>query len=168
MLCLAYRIFLSHSFKDDTIVKEMQQSLNQPQISLYVAEADRQYGKSLPSKIEKEIDGSDAILVLVTKENGESASVNQEVGYALGRSKLVVPLVEEGAKIGVLLQGLELIAFSLTKLKEALGNINEYFRKLASEKETKGKKQDALLVVGVALAILVVIGVLVYKAAKRK
>ncbi len=165
---MAYRIFLSHSFSDETTVKEIEQSINQPEFSLYVAEADRRYGESLPSKIEAEIDGCDAVLVLITRQNGESASVNQEVGYALGRSKLVVPLVEEGAKTGVLLQGLEFVAFSLNKLQEALGNINEYFGKLASDKKAKGKARDILLGIGVALAILAVIGVLAYRATKRK
>lgn len=165
---MAYSIFVSHSFKNHDIVEKMAKSLRQPDAELYVAEADRQYGESLPSKIMKAIDACDAVIVIITKEANGSASMNQEVGYALGKEKLIIPMVEEGTKVGVLLQGLEFVEFSLSRLEEALGKIVTYVAKKASTKRMNTKKeQNVLLFLGIALVAISLIAIIVYAAAKK-
>ncbi len=79
-----------------------------------MAEADPRYGESLPEKIEGAIDSSDAFLVILTRQAGESPSVNQEIGYAKRGRKRIIALVEEGTRVGVLLQGSSTFSFLST------------------------------------------------------
>ncbi len=168
---MAYSIFLSHSFKDQGIVAEIQSHFQQSEIRLYVAEIDRQYGKVLPAKIKKAIDDSDAVLAIVTKQANESPSVNQEVGYAIGKEKLIVPVIEEGAKVGVLLQGLEFVEFSLTRIQDVFTDVGKYFGRLAAKKEEQSKSRkvkDALVFLGIALGAVALVGLIIYEVAKSK
>ncbi len=99
---MSYTIFVSHSLNDSQIIGEMETAFEKSDVKLYMANRDVNYGNELPAKIKKAIDNSDAVLAILTSNASKSNSVNQEVGYAIGKEKLVVPMVERGAKIGVL------------------------------------------------------------------
>jgi hypothetical protein len=167
---MSYTIFVSHSFSDLQIIEEMETAFEESSVKLYMANRDFNYGNELPAKIKRAIDNSDAVLAILTSNASESNSVNQEVGYAIGKEKLVVPMVEKGAKIGVLLEGLELVFFSLDKIREVFSDVSRYFSKLAASKEKKrtGKKiRDTIVLIGVALAAVALVGVLAYAATKK-
>lgn len=61
--------------------------------------------------------------------------VNQEIGYAHGKSRLIVPIVEEGVKVTGFLEGLEYIPFRKREPSEAISKVVEYLRGLATQKE---------------------------------
>jgi hypothetical protein len=150
---LAYGVFLSHSFKDKALVNELQ-SFDLPGINLYVAEADPQYGDSLAEKIEQKIESSDALAVLLTKNGSSSASLNQEVGYAKRAHKRVIALVEEGASVGVLLQGTERINFTIDKVGDALEHLARYVKAKAIN-----KRQIQLFWLAISATIIVLVAI---------
>ncbi len=160
---MAYKLFLSHSFSDRNIVRELRSSFSQPGIELYVAEVDPRYGQFLPSKIERAIDACDAVLVILTRKAGESASVNQEIGYAKRAHKRIIALVEDGANVGVLLQGIEYLAFSIDKLAEAIDRIVHYVQMLV-----KAKDKDDLLELSLTIVVIAILGVVVLMLLSRK
>ncbi len=165
---MSYTIFVSHSFGDSRAIGEMEASFEGSDVKLYMANRDPQYGNELPAKIKKAINESDAVLAIVTSDANESNSVNQEVGYAIGRGKLIVPMVERGVKVGVLLEGLELVFFSLDKIGEVFLDVRRYFSKLAATKEKRaGKKLRDAVLIGLALAAVALVGVVIYAASRK-
>ena len=145
---------MSHSFKDSALVNALQ-SFSLPGIKLYIAEADPRYGESMSTKIEEAIDSSDALLVLLTKRASESASVNQEVGYAKKAHKRIIALVEEGVSEGVLIQGIETIHFSMDRIADALARVSRYVKLKAQD-----KRRNQLFWVGVFVFGFIIVAVL--------
>ena len=164
---MAYSVFVSYSFNDRTLISALQ-SFVLPGIDLYVAEADPQYGELLPEKIEQKIDSSDALAVFLTKHGGESPSVNQEVGYAKRAHKRIIALVEDGASVGVLLQGMERINFSIDKIGDALERLSRYVKSKADDKRRNQLLWLGLLVGIIALAVVAIIGMVVLGFFRRK
>ena len=83
------RIILSHSSRDLPI-RAQAQAL---EVELYLHELHPDPGTNLPTKIRKAIQSSDAPTFLVTPNTVASSYVNQEIGYALGQSVPVIPLL---------------------------------------------------------------------------
>lgn len=72
-----------------------------------VSEWKDQSGVELKSKVQTDIENADIILVIWTKASKNSAWVNQEIGYAFARKKLILPVVEKGLELPAFLSGLE-------------------------------------------------------------
>lgn len=72
-------------------------------------EYDSRPGEYLPAKIINETHNSAAMVVLLANSGTESYAVHQEIGVAIGKNKLVIPLVETGVSPSalLLLQGLQ-------------------------------------------------------------
>lgn len=175
---MALNVFISHSFKDMKLLDRLNSALSTMDVEPYVAEADPRYGESLPEKIEHAIDSAHAVIVILTKEASISASVNQEIGYAKKAKKLIIAIVEEDANVGVMLQGLEVIRFTLERIDEAIGKLSSFVKKL-SEKydhdkpsgdggQEKGIKDKVWIIVGVITAILAILVLFALLLRKRK
>jgi hypothetical protein len=156
---LVYKLFVSHSSLDTTLV-ELVRSLKLPGIELYFAEDDPRYGDPLPAKIEHEIDTSDALVVFLTKHGAESASVNQEVGYARKAHKRIIAVVEDGTKVGVLIQGVEIIRFSKDRIEDAIKLFVHYVMPKAKEKNGIRLLGIGLLVV---IAVVAIVAIVIWK-----
>ncbi len=147
---MAYKLFISHSFRDMALVRALQ-SLIVPGIELYIAEDDPRYGEQVSAKIESELDSSDAVVVFLTKNGKESDSVNQELGYAKKANKPIVAVVEHGITVGVLLQGIEVIHFSTDKVEDALRRVIRYLKPKAEKKERLG-----WIILGVIISLVLI------------
>jgi hypothetical protein len=134
-------------------------------IDPYLAEADAKYGENLPEKIGSAIDSSDAMIVVLTKEASASPSVNQEVGYAKKARKLIVAMVEEGAATGAMLQGTEVVKFTVDKIGEAIEKVTSYVHRLAKKADQEGV---VWMVVGAAVAILAITALFALAARKKR
>jgi nucleoside 2-deoxyribosyltransferase len=130
-----FTVFISHSTKEPIIVWMFGHLLQLSGINVFVSEWIPEPGKPLPEKIQRQIDASDCVLALLTREGGRSPSVNQEVGYAIGKKKPIIPVVEEGVEVGVLLHGLEYVPFDRSKPDSAVNSAADYIRKLKLQKE---------------------------------
>ncbi len=111
------KIFLSHSSKDEKWINRIVSSVETLGINVYTAERDPQPGKILANKIESEIEICDAFVVFLTRDASFSPYVNQEIGIAKGKKKLIIPLVESGIaeKSLSMLEGIEYIPFDREK-----------------------------------------------------
>ena len=110
-------LFLSHSNRDTVWVHAVNTQLEKLGITVYLAELDLQPGKPLDIKLQRQIDLCDAMVVLLTETAAVSPIVREEIGYAIGVGKLVVPLVaptvaENPALLGML-SGWEYISFDI-------------------------------------------------------
>lgn len=90
---------------------------------------------------------ADALVVLLTKDGQASSYVQQEIGFAEAKGKLIVPLVEPGvSEQGLaMLQGREYIPFDLNNPAPALASLLNYLTRLKTSKE---ESQGALAFIG--------------------
>jgi nucleoside 2-deoxyribosyltransferase len=100
------QLFISHSSRDREW-EVVQKRVEAAGFKAYLAEHDLQPGRPLNNKIQEEIDSSDAVVVVLTRNAAESTIVRDEIGYSLGKGKLVVALVtsdvaRDPAKLGML------------------------------------------------------------------
>jgi FMN phosphatase YigB (HAD superfamily) len=119
------QVFVSYAFSDEEIMKRLCRELKEYEIETYVAVHDIGLGEPLPNKIEEAIQKSDAIVVLLTRNSATSPSVNQELAFAKAKGIRIIPVVENGVKVGVLLQGLKYVDFEREKIPQVSKKIAE-------------------------------------------
>ena len=143
---MAYKVFLSHSSVDAKWVRWIAINAQQVGVEVYLYEHDPQPGRLVADKIEAAIQSCDALVVLLTGNSESSPYVQQEVGYAKGLKKVVVPLVQPGVSQEKLamLQGIEYIQFDFQNPQPGLATLLEYLQKANLSKE----ESQALLAVG--------------------
>jgi len=142
------RIFISHKFvkRDQELAFEFQRVLLQNEINGYLAERKREYELLIREKIKNEIERSDYLVAIVTETSIKSPSVNEEIGYALGRKVPVVILLEKNVNQGVLTHGMEPEIFTRTNFKEHIQNVMEYIVKNGARKKlTEGERKELIV-----------------------
>lgn len=107
-------------------------------VDSYTAEHDAQYGKPLTAKIQNAIRDSDALVAIITKNN-PSPSVEQEIGFALNEEIHVIPVIEEGARVGFMLNDLEQMRFKNDNIEDACDKVARY---IAKELESYADEED--------------------------
>ena len=112
-------------------------------------------GKPAWNTIQGWIDNADAVVVVISKDTlVESSAVSQEIGYAKGKSKFIVPLVGPGVQPGKLAMVMDLtyIPWDGLSLDEATKKLQPSLAQLSESKQAKGwLLLGALALVGVAL-----------------
>ena len=167
------KLFLSHATADGGLVETILGRLVPFGIGVYAAEYDNKAGEHLPDKIKRAISEADLVVVLLTTHAGGSNFVQQEIGFALGQSKLVVPIVSNDAAhqdLGFLV-GTEWInldeddpAKAMQELTNRVGEIavlhhqNELALQRALRLQADQKHQEDLIFYG---AVLVIIGAII-------
>lgn len=89
---MAYKVFLSHSYKDQDIVAAIHDGLVAGGIDVWTSEQHPEPGRLIGGKILQAIGQSDAVVVLLTETSSVSQYVHQEIGAALQAKKPVIPL----------------------------------------------------------------------------
>ncbi len=153
---MPYKVFISHSSRDQGLVISLANLLSKFGVEVSVAEWYLAPGESIDTKVFREIDTSNCVVVLLTQEGVRSTWVQQEIGYALKIPKRIIPLVEKGTDIGDLgaLQGKEYIEYNPYQPQQALIRLSTYVHSLKLEKEEQDR---TLLVVGGLLAFLLLL-----------
>jgi hypothetical protein len=90
------RIFISHSTKDMTLVRQLEKQLDNYGIGVIIAEDRKSPGAELKHKFESLIQQSDIFLALLTEEGVRSEWVLHETRYAKQTNKPMILLKEEG------------------------------------------------------------------------
>jgi hypothetical protein len=149
---MAYKVFLSHNEADKKWVKWISDNAQNIGIESYMYEYDSQPGTFISSKIQAAIAHSNALIVLLTNNSQFSPYVQQEIGYALSKQKLVIPLVQPGVshKALAMLQGEEYIEFNTLAPQEALARLFAYLKKLKESKES-----DEAILIGFGALLLI-------------
>jgi hypothetical protein len=145
------QLFISHSNKDRDWVDQVQKRIEAGGAQAYLAEYDRSgVGHVLNDRLKQAIADSDAVVVLLTANAATSPIVREEIGYALGLSKPIVPLVapevaSDPAALGMLI-GLEYIPFDRDDFQEGLLRLTDVVNDLvrAEREESHLAERDAL------------------------
>jgi len=125
------KVFISHTFSDEDLemAKKLQKILSEAGNDGYLAETRREYDKLIREKIIAEIRKSDHMIAILTEKTIYSASVNQELGYALREGISPIIMREKNAKQGVLTFGLDTEEFTkstfLDSCKMVLSHIQD-------------------------------------------
>jgi hypothetical protein len=154
---VAYKVFISHSTRDQGLVIALANLLSKFGVEVFVAEWYLAPGECLDKKVFEQIERSDCVIVLLTRNGLRSNWVQQEIGYALKtKPNKIIPLVEKGIDSRNLaaLQGGEYIEYEPYQYQEALSKLSTYVRSLKLKKE---EKEKTLLVLGGLLAFLLLV-----------
>ncbi len=153
---MPYRVFVSHSTRDQGLVIALTNLLSKYGATVFVAEWYLSPGEPLDKKVFEQIGSSDCVAVLLTRDGMRSNWVQQEIGFAISSRKPLIPLVEKGiaqADLGAL-QGREFIQYDPDRPQEALIRTATYVGSLKLKKE---QQEKALLVAGGIMAFLLLL-----------
>lgn len=153
---MAYKIFISHSTKDQGLVMSLANLLSKLGLEVAVAEWYLAPVERIDKKVFEQIRKSDCVVVLLTQNGTRSNWVRQEIGYSLQRKKPIIPIVEKGMKRKDLaaLHSTEYIEYDPSQYQEAMIKLSSYVRSLKLKKE---EREKALLIVGGLLAFLLLL-----------
>lgn len=87
-----FRLFLSHLSADKVFIAALRQLLESFRISGFVAHVDIEPTKEWEPEIARALNSADALCALLTPTFHESRWTDQEVGVAVGRGLLVLPI----------------------------------------------------------------------------
>jgi hypothetical protein len=87
-----FRLFISHLAAEKAFASELQLALIQYHISGFVAHRDIEPTKEWQNEIELALSTCDALVALLTPEFHQSNWTDQEIGFAMGRSILIVSI----------------------------------------------------------------------------
>lgn len=153
---MAYKVFISHSARDQGLVVSLANLLSKFGVEVSVAEWYLAPGERLDKKVFEQIQRADCVVALLTRNGVRSNWVQQEIGYSLQCNKSVIPIVEKGIdpKDLAALQGREYIEYDPYQYQQALIKLSSYVRSLKLKKE---EREKALLVLGGLLAFLLLL-----------
>lgn len=89
-------IFISHTWKNKVLAGEVSQTFSELGIKGFVAHEDIEPTKEWAAEIERNLHTCSALVAVLTEDFRESAFCDQEIGYALGRGRLVVAVMQDG------------------------------------------------------------------------
>lgn len=134
-------IFCSHSSNDISMVASLKEMIEAMGHSMYLFEDDQRPGEYVAHKLQEEMRNADAMIVFLTRNSEGSVYVQQEIGYASGVNKPVIPLVELGVPHSALgmLEGREYIRFDRSDNPEEItlglcSSLLSYLNKLDMDK----------------------------------
>jgi len=95
-----FRVFLSHSEADPGLTRRICDVLNRLHIRTLVYEYYPLGGANRFERIKTMINGTPYFLALLTANGLQSQWVNQEIGYAVGVGKTIIPILEIDPRTG--------------------------------------------------------------------
>lgn len=134
------KIFVSHSLKDQELIKGVKTTLEPHGITLFIAEHNFDMQQTITQKIETMIRNCDVALILLTKKAFNSKFVQQEIGYINSCRKPFLQVIEIGLekKITGFNFGRDYIAHDPTLPIETLNKIKNsllaFWRKIEQQR----------------------------------
>ena len=123
------KTFISFADNDVQLMCQLKRMLKNKNIEAYVFCQNKEYELGLCEKITNAIDESDALIAIITKDNN-SPSVHEEIGCAIGGNKLMIMMLEHGAKDGVLSHDREQERFTKDDFETSCKNIIKYLEEV--------------------------------------
>ena len=98
-----FKVFISHNGKDKDIACRLRNLLVViPEMDVILDDCSFEFGEPLPERIVEDIKGCDCFVVFLTKNAEKSVWVNQEIGVAINAGIKIIPIVEDGVRLGLL------------------------------------------------------------------
>ena len=102
------QVFVSHSFKDEKFAKKLRDVLLPFDIDAILAQENPRFDKNLRDKIIQDLKSSMFVIGIITQNNNESISVQQELGFAQGTEIPIIVMRKKDVKFPeALIDGLE-------------------------------------------------------------
>ncbi len=125
-----FRVFISHSCEQANEAQELKEQLEYGGIDCFVASDDIATASEWLVEIVTQLEHMDALITLVTDQSVQSATCNQEVGFALGAGKPVLSVMDQVPPKGLIgsLQAIERKEESMPKdvALEVIGALMKY------------------------------------------
>jgi hypothetical protein len=136
-----FRLFISHTSTNKDSAYRLKQALAEYNIAAFVAHDDIEPTKEWEAEIERALRTMDALSAIISPDFFQSHWCDQEVGFAFGRSKLVVPICKEAIPHGFLgkYQGFKTQGLVPSAVAEKLADI------LITHSDTGQRMADALV-----------------------
>lgn len=144
---MAFKVFISHSVADHSLVYQLKYWLDLNGIQTYVAEFYPAPGMPLGDKIAAAIRDSDCVIAVLTRDGARSNWVHQEIGAAKLANRPVIPLVEKGVPLVGFVDGVEYIPVSPDDPRDAITRVIDYLVAHKANKETQEKATAAILII---------------------
>ncbi|NMC10490.1 MAG: toll/interleukin-1 receptor domain-containing protein [Methanothrix sp.] len=125
------RIYISHSREDEDMALQLSCALWRVGLESYAALYNLSPAISLAERVSYCIHNSECVVALLTKDGSRSATVCQEIGMARGLDLLIVPILEEGAKLPFLIEHLQPITYVREKYADCIGLLIKTIRDLS-------------------------------------
>ena len=141
------QVFISHTFKseDQILAENLKEILSEKGIEGYIAEKEKQYTILISEKIQRRIKESDHLVAIITTDALASASVNQELGYAIREGiDPIIMLEEEVKKMGVFTYGREPEEFTRENFKQSCNNVRDFLIGLGPRTKTSDNDMEYL------------------------
>ena len=143
---MAFKVFISHSVTDLWLVEQLKYWLELNGIETYLAELHPEPGVPLAEKVTKAIEQSNCVIGLITNAGGRSKWVNQEIGYARAKGRLVIPVVEQGESLAGFVEGKEYISFDRANPGDAIRRVVDFLAQKKADKEASEKALAGLVI----------------------
>lgn len=124
------RVYISHSEQDRRLAQELETALWAVNLESFSSLFKKTESLSEAELISFGIRHSDCVIVIISMDGLLSPKVNQEIGLAVGTDQLIIPLLEYGEKLPVLIGHLPAIRFYRGNYENALGAIIKDIRQL--------------------------------------
>lgn len=160
---MTFKVFLSYSTdpEEQAIVWRLQTLAASHGIQVFVpqrpgskAPSPRRNVPLVSDDVRLAIENADCVLAIITSKTG--TNVERELNYALGRQKLIIPIVEQGVHDRAFLSKFHPV-FLFNRLNGDLGRLeSEILEFLKQQKLNKENRQalGALIAIGVSLLLL--------------
>jgi len=125
------RVYISHSRDDEKMALQLSRALWRVGLESYAALYDLSPGISLAERVSFGIRNSECLVALLTRKGAASPTTNQEIGLARGIDLLIIPLLEEGARLPFLIEHLHPIVFASASYADAIGLLIKTIRDLS-------------------------------------
>jgi len=135
-------IFLSHSTEDMTLVRQLEEQMENEGIKVIIAEDIRESGVEIEQKLQTKIRESSTVIALLTEKGVNSKWVAYETDYAKHIGRHVIPLKEENVNIE---SKLEWVPFSKYDPPE------ELFRKVMEAIEQRSGESPLAPILGLGI-----------------
>ena len=126
---MAYTVFISHTKRDSGLARDLAQRLEQVGVKAIWTEEKVKAGEDWESRINRDLQASDEVIVFLTENSINRAWVMYEMGAAFGMHKRITPIVVglTGKELPQVVKGLSYINYAevsnyVSKLGERAGD----------------------------------------------
>ena len=125
------KVYISHSSADEDMALQLARALWRVGQESYVALYNLSPAISLAERASFGLRNSECLVALLTEKGSLSQEVCQEIGLARGLDLLVIPLLEEEAKLPFLIEHLRPLLFREERYADAIGILIKTLRELS-------------------------------------
>ena len=125
------KVYISHSPADEDLALQLAAALWRVGLESYAALYNLSPAISLAERATFGLRNSECLVALLTAEGSSSPEVCQEIGLARGLDLLIIPLLEEGARLPFLIGHLRPLVFREERYADAVGHLIKTLRELS-------------------------------------